>query len=75
MAGDRVLAYATSMVGRQTGRTFPTCIAGTSGSCALLVELLLVSQQQIPPCETSGTLGALERFLFGMRALMALQVL
>jgi len=39
------------------------------------MELLLVSQQQIPPGEASCTLGTLERLLLGVGALMALEML
>jgi len=39
------------------------------------MQLLLVAEQQIPSGETPGTLGALERLLFGVRAFVALKML
>lgn len=44
--------------------------------CGVLneMELLLVSQQQIPSSEAAGALWALKGLLFGMGPLMALQV-
>ncbi len=75
MTRNGILADAASRIGRQCGCTLSTCIAGSSGSSALLVELLLMAQQQIATRKTPCALGTLEGLLLGMRSLMAFQVL
>lgn len=70
----RILADPAGAVGRQSGRAFPATSARPRGSGALLVQLLLVSQEQVAPRKTARALWAFEWLLFGMRALMSLQV-
>jgi hypothetical protein len=74
-ACNGVLADPGSAVGRQASRAFPTASAWPRGSGTLLVQLLLVSQEQVAPREASRALWAFERLLFGMRALVPLQML
>ena len=50
-------------------------IARTRRRCGRLVQLLLVSQKQIPSGKASRALWTFERLLFGVRALVTLQVL
>lgn len=51
-----------------------TTIARTSGGSSCLVEFLLVTQEQVAPGKASFALGALERLLLGVGALVPLQM-
>lgn len=71
-AGDTVLASAALTQSRTTS-TFSAVSRASGGSCGL-VELLLMTQQQVPPSKTSLALGTFKRLLFGMGAFVSLQV-
>jgi hypothetical protein len=75
VAGSRALAYSPRRVGWRAGRAFPASIAGSRGSRALLVELLLVPQQQVASREASRAFTALKGLLFCVGSLVALQML
>jgi hypothetical protein len=70
----RVFAYPSGSTGRKAGRAFPTSSTGPGGSRALLVELLLMSQEQVAAREASCALRAFEGLLFCVGSLMSLQM-
>jgi len=74
-ACDGVFTYPVRAVGRQPGGAFPATSARACGNRTLLVQFLLVSKQQVSPCEAARACRALERLLFCVRPLMALQML
>lgn len=51
-----------------------TAVARSRRRCSCLVELLLVTQKQIPSGKASRALGAFKRLLFGVRSLVAFQM-
>lgn len=71
-AGNAILA--SSLGGCYTAGRFSTVARPCRGRRGL-VQLLLVPEKQISTGEAAGALGALERFFFGMRTLVAFQVL
>jgi hypothetical protein len=70
---DAILPGAAGAWGR------PTCalpaVTGTRGRGGGLMQLLLVAEKQVTTGEATGAFGALERLLFCMRPLVALEML
>jgi hypothetical protein len=73
-ARDRTLPHSARRIWGQPGRAFATSIAGPRGRRTLLVQLLLMPQEQVPPRKAPRALGALKRLLLCMGALVSLQM-
>lgn len=73
---DGVLAHAIGARTRtRSTRTLAATVSGPRGWGCCHMQLLLVPQQQITSSEASCTVRAFKGLLFGVRALMTLQVL
>lgn len=76
VARYRVLAHAVSGVyWRQASCALSSCVTRSCGGRTLLVQLLLMTQQQVAPRKTPRALWTLEGLLLGVRSLVALEVL
>lgn len=70
----RVLAYSTGSC-NSTGAVTPSTITWATAGGSSHMKLLLMSEEEIPTSETSGTFRAFEWLLLRVRTLMTLQVL
>lgn len=73
--GHGVLAHSPGGASHRTARALPSSATRPGGGGRALVKLLLVSKQQVPSGKTSGALRTGKRFLLGMGAFVALQML